>query len=108
MSTGGGLYGSSTTTIVTPALLTLADDTPGQVDGVAFDLFVIEMVNTLRDSSRTATGRLRVQEKEMVDAGILPPPPAGESRDPSAEDEEGLRVRLEGIGAIVGGNVAER
>lgn len=112
---GAGIYGPSTTSssLVTPALALLAQDTPPQIDNVALDFLLIELVQTLKASSRTATARLRAREEEMISAGLLPPPaPAPQGQDEQAkieeEEEEALRLRLENIGVVVGGALAER
>jgi len=101
------------------------------------DYFLIEVVNTLRESSAVAVARTKKVEQEMIEAGLLPPPgtningPSTSSskrestmrdstRDsmgsgiskgdngPLDEEEEGLRQRLEAIGMHVGANIAER
>jgi hypothetical protein len=92
------------------------------MDGAAMDYFLIEMVNTLRASSAVATARAKKLEQEMVDAGLIPPPPAvppplpsrgnpqqNSARNVSKEvDEDAVRVRLEAIGMHVGANFTER
>ncbi|KAF8627098.1 hypothetical protein AX15_004548 [Amanita polypyramis BW_CC] len=109
------------------ALAALADPPTRYIDGAAMDYFVIEMVNTLRDSSAVAIARTKRIEREMVDAGLLPPPPpappakeiardsgtslsskTGTKNQPVDEEEEALRLRLEGIGMHVGANFTER
>ena len=93
------------------------------------DYFVIEMVNTLRTSSAVATARIKKVEKELVDAGLMPPnapalPALKKSqlrdsigsdasrnsvfKDGKDEDDEELRARLEAIGMHIGANMAER
>lgn len=97
------------------------------------DYFVIEAVNTLRESSRVATARAKEIEKEMIDAGLMPAPPPQPSSLPLKkenpresvaslqsrtsspankpavdEEEEAVRLRLENIGMHVGANFAER
>jgi hypothetical protein len=93
---------------------------------------MIELTNTLKHSSKVATERLRQQEAELIEMGLLAPlPPMKESavRDSVrssaslssttrvggnaprvilTEPEEAVRQRLETMGAIVGGNLAER
>ncbi|KAG8950509.1 Trafficking protein particle complex subunit 33 [Tulasnella sp. 419] len=112
-----GHYGSSTSTsLMSSALSSLAEPEPKLVDGIALDYLLIELVQTLRQSTLVATSKLRAREKEMVDAGLIPPtPPIPPSKKESKgkgpeddEEEEALRIRLESIGATVGGNVAER
>ena len=96
------------------------------------DFFLIEVVNTIRVSSLVASTRAKKIEKEMIDAGLLPPAPGATAKDlnrvresasgsreslgPSGimntgkvdEQEEGMRVRLEAIGMHVGSNFTER
>jgi len=115
--------------MVPPSLAVLADPPIRQIDAAAMDYFLIEMVNTLRDSSAVAAARSKKIEQEMIEAGLLPPLPAPlslatkveSSRDSVTsltsrtagksgldEEEEGVRVRLEGIGMHVGANFTER
>ncbi|KAI1789158.1 transport protein particle component [Ganoderma leucocontextum] len=119
----------SSSTSSVPSLAAVADPPARYVDGAAMDYFVIEMVNTLRASSAVAVARAKKVEKELVDAGLMPPtalvPPALKksqlrdsvgsdmshnsiSQDRREEDEEELRARLEAIGMHVGANMAER
>jgi trafficking protein particle complex subunit 6 len=87
------------------------------------DYLLIEVVNSLRISSAIAAARAKKIEQEMVEVGLVPPPPAAlpkNQRDsaasgrgttehtPSADDDEGLRTRLESIGLHVGANFTER
>ncbi|CAE6425652.1 unnamed protein product [Rhizoctonia solani] len=106
----------------TPATLrSLAYPNPKQVDGAAYDIFVIEMVHTLRDSASVARKREIELEEEMIENGLLErkAPAATSSRGDSVssvpaakslldDDEEALRVRLESIGTHVGANLVER
>ncbi len=119
----------SSSTSSVPSLAAVADPPARYVDGAAMDYFAIEMVNTLRASSAVAITRAKRVEKELVDAGLMPPtapvPPALKknqlrdslgsdmsrnsiSQDHREEDEEELRARLEAIGMHVGANMAER
>lgn len=114
-----------------PNLSALADPPTHLVDGAAMDYFLIELVNTLRESSAVASARAKNVEKEMIDAGLIPPPAAappvppvkenprdsttslnsrGTTGKTSAvdEEEEGIRMRLEAIGLHVGANFTER
>ncbi|KAF8629002.1 hypothetical protein AX17_005858 [Amanita inopinata Kibby_2008] len=115
------------------SLAALADPPSRYIDGAVMDYFLIEAVNTLRESTAIAMARAKKIEKEMIEAGIIPPPqpappppPAKEtardsmtslnSRSGSAsgkhqavdEEEEALRLRLEAIGMHVGANFTER
>jgi hypothetical protein len=109
-------------------LAALADPPIRQIDASVMDYLLIEMVNTLRVSSAVAAARSKKIEQEMIEAGLLPPPPPALSlptkNDPARdsvtslsrtagrtildEEEEGLRTRLEGIGMHVGANFTER
>ncbi|KAF9007850.1 transport protein particle component [Cyathus striatus] len=120
-----------------PTLSQLADPPVHQMDTAAMDYFLIEMVNTLRESSSAALKKQKEIEKEMLEAGLIPPTvPAAKgreskdvkedskttARDSTAslasksggktavvdEEEEALRVRLEAIGMHVGANFSER
>ncbi|KAF5337618.1 hypothetical protein D9758_014923 [Tetrapyrgos nigripes] len=120
----------SASSLVTPSLAALADPPMRYVDGAMMDYFLIEVVNTLRESSAVATARSKRIEKEMVDAGLIPPPQPAlptlplkteNPRDSTVslnsrsgknaavdEEEEAIRTRLEAIGLHVGANFAER
>lgn len=94
---------------------------------------MIELTNTLKRSSAVATERLKKREAELIEAGLLAPPPPRKEvglRDSVAssssiasgtravgsntakgglsEPEEAVRQRLEAMGALVGANLAER
>lgn len=101
------------------SLSALADPPARMVDGAAMDYLLIEAVNALRVSSAVASARARKIERDMLEAGLVPPPPAKQNpRDSAssttgkisrpADDDEGVKSRLEAIGMHVGGNFAER
>ena len=122
---------ASSSTLVQPTLALLADPPSKFIDAPAMDYFLIEMVNTLKQSAAFATARSKKIEQEMIEAGLIPPPAplplnlkkeggrdsvtSLASRSGSAagkggvdEEEEAVRVRLEAIGMHVGGNYTER
>lgn len=113
------------------SLAALADPPNRLVDAAVMDYFLIELVNTLRVSAAVATARSKKIEQEMIEAGLIPPPPAPaaltlSSKKDSArdsvtslnsrtgksavvdEEEEAVRTRLEAIGLHVGANFTER
>ncbi|KAG6848246.1 hypothetical protein H0H93_001972 [Arthromyces matolae] len=120
----------SSASFVHPSLAALGDPPIRQIDAAVMDYFLIELVTTLKDSSAVATARQKKIEKEMIEAGLLPPPsapaapavPKKESARDSVtslnsksgksvvvdEEEEAVRVRLEAIGVHVGANFTER
>ncbi|TFK28418.1 TRAPP complex subunit trs33 [Coprinopsis marcescibilis] len=120
---------ASTSSAIPTTLASLADPPTKQIDGTAYEYFLIEMVATLRESAAFATARTKEVEKEMAEAGLVPVPTpttvkkesiAG-ARDSTTslqlsrpkstivdEEEEPLRARLENIGIHVGGNFSER
>ncbi|KAF9071479.1 hypothetical protein BDP27DRAFT_1419043 [Rhodocollybia butyracea] len=69
---------SSTSSSSIPAHLTplaaLADPQIRHFDSAMMDYFLIEVVNTLRESSKVALNRERKREKERVEAGLILPP----------------------------------
>ncbi|KAK7453360.1 hypothetical protein VKT23_011624 [Stygiomarasmius scandens] len=87
-----------------PPLAALADPPTRYVDGALMDYFLIETVNTLRESSAHAVARSKKIEKEMLDAGLVPQPQETDIYN----EEDALRSRLEAIGMHVGANFAER
>lgn len=126
---------NSATTSVSSVITALADPPTRLMDTPALDYFLIEVVNTIRESTAVAVARTKKLEQEMVEAGLLPPPAntpsnavsskrestvrdsvgSGISKGDSGllkvagdEEEEALRQRLEAIGMHVGANVAER
>ena len=113
-----------TGSLSSPLVTALADAPLRYMDGAAFDFFLIEMVNTLRESSAHAQARARKVEQEMIDAGLLPAPLptpamhrhhkdstsslASKATAKVEDEEEGLKLRLEAIGMHVGANITER
>ncbi|KAJ3893386.1 TRAPP complex subunit trs33 [Lentinula edodes] len=137
MSSRNSLPVPSSSSSVPPHLAALAafsDPPTRHVDGAMMDYFLIETVNALRESSKIALTREREREKEMIEAGLIPPPalPVKDTKDstvsardstgslastkggkvaaagPVDEEEEALKVRLETIGIHVGSNFSER
>lgn len=109
-----------------PSLAQLSDPPMRFVDGAMMDYFVIEMVEALKASSKVASARSKKLEEEMVQAGLLPKPPAvnapskiskrdsqnsinsKQGKEPLDQEEEELRTRLDAIGHHVGANFTER
>lgn len=124
----------SASSMVAASLAALADPPIRQVDGAMMDYFFIELVTTLRASAAVATARAKKMEKEMIDAGLIPPPPSAPPSLPlkkdnpkdsvasltsrtgspagkattTDEEEDAVRTRLEAIGTHVGANFTER
>ncbi|KAK7047223.1 hypothetical protein VNI00_006889 [Paramarasmius palmivorus] len=113
--------------LVPPTLAALADPPTRFVDGAMMDYFLIEVVNTLRESSAVATARSKKIEKEMLESGLIPPTPAvtqpstprdsvtslnsrntGKATAVVDEEEEAIRIRLDAIGMHIGANFVER
>ncbi len=114
------------------SLAVMAEPPARHVDGAMMDYFMIELVNTVRESSAVAMARAKKVEQEMVESGLLPPPAppgpvlplkdnprdsltsiasrnsASAKANPASEAEEAVRVRLEAIGMHVGANFTER
>jgi trafficking protein particle complex subunit 6 len=106
-----------------PSLSALAEPQSRLVDAAAMDYFLIEAVQTLRHSSAVADARAKKVEDEMIEAGLIPPPPPTQvkakkdgqrdsvgvgSSAASDDEDEGLRARLEAIGLHIGANITER
>ncbi|KAI6020985.1 NO signaling/Golgi transport ligand-binding domain-containing protein [Pisolithus microcarpus] len=100
----------------------LADPPVLYVDGAVMDYLAIEAVSALRASSAVAAARATKIEREMAQAGFVPPPPVPKPHDnrdsvgsntarPHSyvdEEDEAIRSRLEAIGLHVGANYAEK
>lgn len=85
---------ASTSSLVTPSLVHLADPPVRQVDAAAMDYLLIEMVQTLRESEAVASNRLKAAEEEMVRAGFMPPTVAArEKQRKEKEKREKERLR---------------
>lgn len=87
-------------------LSALANPIVPQIDSTVLDYFLIEAVNTLRDSASVATRRQRELEDEMAKVNLVQQPLARDSQQDSAE--EALKTRLEGLGSRVGASLVER
>lgn len=81
---------ASSSSLITPSLAALSDPPIRLADASALDYLVIEMVHTLRDSSRTALARIHNLENEMREAGLDPCPPPPE-KGPVLKDKERLK-----------------
>lgn len=112
----------------------LADPPIRYVNAAALDYLVIEAIQALKASSAVATARRKGAEKDLLDAGLVPPEPhapAVPKKDVQREsmaslasrvtissvanvkvesdlDEEDVLARLDAIGVHVGSNIAER
>ncbi|KAG9123198.1 Trafficking protein particle complex subunit 33 [Ceratobasidium sp. 392] len=108
-----------------PTLRSIAYPNQKQVDAVVYDVLLVEIVRTLRESASVARKRERELKGEMAENGLIekkvataPEPAPITVRDsvssvPASkgtvdENEEAVRVRLESIGEHVGMNIAER
>lgn len=89
-------------------MTSLSIPTPPQIDASSLDYLLLEMVNSLRQSSSIATAKTRRREEEMIKAHLLQPP--AQNKEPSVADRDidALKTRLESIGVHVGSNLVER
>ncbi|KZS90257.1 transport protein particle component [Sistotremastrum niveocremeum HHB9708] len=119
-------WAASSASLASPSeLFQLAEPTAHQIDGVVMDYFLIELVETMRASTEVAIKRRKDAEQEMINAGLLPASASSsfggkgkrDTRDSimsgggkivETEEQEGLRKRLETVGAHVGSNLAEK
>lgn len=91
------------------SLVSLANSPPSQIDASVLDYFLIEAVNTLRESTRVATQRQKQLEEDMVKANALQSSTARDSvQNKDGAEDEVLRARLETLGTHVGANLVER
>ena len=81
---------ASSSSLITPSLSALSDPPVHLADTAALDYLIIEMVHTLRDSSRTALARIKKLENEMKEAG-LDPSPAPPEKGPTIKEKEKLK-----------------
>jgi hypothetical protein len=87
-------------------LSALANPAVPQIDSAVLDYFIIEAINTLRQSAAVATRRQKDLEEEMAKANLLQQPQSREAQQDAAE--ETLKARLEGMGSRVGASLVER
>lgn len=92
------------------SLVSLANPPPSLIDASVLDYFLIEAVNTLKESTAVAARRQKQLEDDMVKANALQSPTARDSMQINKESGEDavLRTRLETLGAHVGANIVER
>ncbi|QRW05823.1 Transport protein particle (TRAPP) component [Ceratobasidium sp. AG-Ba] len=89
---------------VPPTLRGLAHPNQKQVDAVVYDVLLIEMVRTLRESASVARKRERELEEEMVENGLI----EKKAAPASAPARHEIAARLEAVGVHVGMNIVER
>jgi hypothetical protein len=87
-------------------LVTLANSTATQIDVSVLDYFLIETINTLRQSAERAISRQRELEEEMSKSNILHQIPVRDAQHNMPE--EALKIRLENLGVHVGSALVER
>ena len=63
----------SASSLITPSLLSLTDEplNQNQIDASVQDYFLIELMHTLRHSSRVARDKLKQREEDMLVNGLL-------------------------------------
>ncbi|BGP01979.1 TRAPP complex subunit trs33 [Rhodotorula toruloides ATCC 204091] len=122
-STGTPSANRSSSSLITPPLLALADPPQHTVDARLVEFFVQETIRTLLDSTKAASER-RKREHESIEAELASLGLSGsgggakgkkkaDGADPAKEDEEEVvdeevRKKLEGLGFKVGWATAER
>lgn len=99
---------TSSSSLLTPTLAHLADPPTRYLDAAALDYLIIEMTHTLRASTAVATERMRNLEREMREAGILPP--AVEKEKGTGKDKESAlkkeqRESSASLGSLTPGSV---
>lgn len=87
-------------------LVTLATSTAAQIDVSVLDYFLIETINTLRQSAERAISRQKELEEEMSKSNILHQIPVRDAQHNTSE--EALKTRLENLGVHVGSTLVER
>ncbi|CAG8578947.1 5451_t:CDS:2 [Acaulospora colombiana] len=87
-------------------LVALATSTAAQIDVSVLDYFLIETIDTLRQSAERAVSRRRELEEEMSKSNILHQIPVRDTQHNTSE--EALKCRLENIGVHVGSALVER
>ena len=66
---------ASSSSLSQTALPGLADPPTRLADGAALDYLIIEMTHTLRASANVAAARVKMLEREMIEAGFMPEQP---------------------------------
>ena len=126
ISSTGHPASASSSNLVSPHLVALADPPQHTVDARLVELLADEMIRAVRESHAAARTRRardhRAVEEELEALGLAGAPPAGGAADPAAdreghgvdgqarEDEadEAVRSRLDDLGFRVGWATAER
>ncbi|WWC90738.1 uncharacterized protein L201_005675 [Kwoniella dendrophila CBS 6074] len=133
----GGGYQQSATPSIPPALHQLANPSPILIDSQLPNYLLPNILDLLKDSSKYVIKKKKHQEDVLVKEGLLPRPPnpsnsnskgknkqkdshgdnaLGEEEEEEEEEDEGtnkliqveLQKRIERIGLMVGGYIAEK
>ncbi|WVQ74959.1 hypothetical protein IAR50_004567 [Cryptococcus sp. DSM 104548] len=93
---------------IPPALHLLANPPPTLLDAHLPNYLLPPALDLLRQSSAYVVRKRRAQEEELRSEGLLPPRPGRGDVDEDAMVEEELGKRIERIGLMVGGLIAEK
>lgn len=90
-------------------LAALANPNAAQIDASVLDYFLIEAVNTLKESTAVSSRRQKRLEEEMIKSNVLQPNTT--TQTPAQEkdrQEDLLKARLENLGIHAGASLVER
>jgi hypothetical protein len=98
---------------VPQAVHALAAPTPSLIDSHLPNYLLPQVLDLLRESAAHVVRRKRQEEEDLRAEGLLPPVDKGKGRASANDDdkrliEEELAKRVERMGLMVGGYVAER
>jgi hypothetical protein len=122
---GSRIFNNPSTASLSANFSALADPETKQIDAAILDFLNIELVATLRRSSKVAQDKRKEREDLLVASGLLSAPSqvsplvtkreavrdsmsAARSTKTLEEEDEALRHRLEAIGMHVGAGLTER
>ncbi|KAK6910516.1 transporter particle component [Kwoniella mangroviensis CBS 8886] len=97
---------------IPPALHQLANPAPVLIDSQLPNYLLPNVLDLLRDSSRHVIRRKREQEDSLRSEGLLPPLEKGKGKQVEDEEEklveDELARKVERVGLMVGGHIAEK
>ena len=112
-STSSNPYAQPVAPTVPPAIHALANPTPQLIDAQLPGYLIPASITVLRDSVRIVMSKKRREEDALREEGLIPSLPMdkgkGRAADLTSEEvDEEVGARLERMGLMVGGYIAEK